>query len=125
MTLLTVPVGGQGTGWWREPAIQGALHLTTEQTATIERLYAGTLRERQALRLNLDRAEKALDDALRRGILTDAGAGPLITRVADARRRRNIARVSLLLKMYRALTPSQRQQLSTLHAPTLTANSSH
>ena len=49
--------------------------------------------------------------ALNRGDLSDDAAVALIDRVEEIRRRRNVARMRLLVAMYFRLTPKQRARL--------------
>ncbi len=110
--LHVVPATAQRVRWWQDPAIQDDLALSPQQVSSIEQIYGRTLPERRVLRRRLDREDRLLQDALTRGTLSDAEAQALVNRVEDVRRRRNIARRSMLARIYRVLTPAQRLRLS-------------
>jgi Spy/CpxP family protein refolding chaperone len=112
--LIGVPVCAQGLEWWRNGDVQRQLRLTPGQTDTIDRLVAGTLPKRRALRSSLDRLEAALEQAIGRDDEPEALA--LIPKVEAARAARNRERTLLLLRIYRVLTVEQRRELSRIQA---------
>jgi Spy/CpxP family protein refolding chaperone len=112
--VLPAAAAAQRFAWWRDPATQRQLQLTSEQVARIEAMQADSLAERQALRRRLDRAEAELEEALRRGDVDDAAAQALVERVEAVRMRSNVARSLVLVRMYRVLSAGQRTQLDTL-----------
>jgi Spy/CpxP family protein refolding chaperone len=97
--------------WWLDPAVQRELVLTRAQVAAIQVEYDRTLDRRRRLRRELDQASAELTRALNRGDLSDDAAVALIDRVEDIRRRRNVARMRLLVAMYFLLTRDQRARL--------------
>ena len=104
----------QSLEWWRGDDFQRQLRLTTEQIQMIDMLVRSTLQKRQALRMTLNRAERALDDAIARD--DEKRALDLIPKVEAARAARNKERTLLLLRMYRVLTAEQRRELSRIEA---------
>lgn len=103
--------------WWRQPVVQRKLSLTTRQISAIEAIHVSTLEERQALRRSLDRADLAVAAALADISATDAQVLQLVDRAEDLRKRRNVARAMLLVRISRILTADQRQRLSRLGLP--------
>lgn len=93
--------------------MQRRLSLTTLQVSAIETVHANSLEERQALRHALDRADRALEIGLVKST-SEADLVALIDRAEECRKRRNVARTMLLVRIYRILTALQRQQLAHL-----------
>jgi Spy/CpxP family protein refolding chaperone len=100
--------------WWRQPVVQRKLSLTTQQISAIEAIHASTLEERQALRRSLDRADRVVAAALADNSATDAQVLLLVDRAEELRKRRNVARAMLLVRISRILTAGQRLRLSRL-----------
>ena len=100
--------------WWLDPVVQRELALSPRQVSTIDALYRRTLPTRRALRDRLNREERALKNALADGPLDDATAALLIDRVESARSHHNIARVSMLVRIYFTLSTQQRERLAAL-----------
>ena len=97
--------------WWLDTGVQRELALTRAQVAALQVEYDRTLDRRRRLRRALDEASAELTRALNRGDLSDDAAVALIDRVEEIRRRRNVARMRLLVAMYFRLTPKQRARL--------------
>jgi Spy/CpxP family protein refolding chaperone len=107
------PVAAQNP-WWRQPVVQRKLSLTSRQVSSIEAIHARTLEERQALRRSLDRADRAVAAALADSSATDVHVLQLVDEAEVLRKRRNVARAMLLVRISRILTADQRQRLSRL-----------
>jgi len=88
--------------------VQRELALTARQVMDISTEFDGTLERRRLLRREFDAANAELMRAFARGDLSDASAEALVVRVEDLRRRRNVARMRLLVTIYFVLTPEQR-----------------
>ena len=122
-SLLVMMLGlgaAQGTAkgfrWWLDPQVQQDLGLTREQVSALDGEYARTLAHRQHLRREFDAADAELARAFVRGDLPDEVAQVLVDRVEDLRRRRNVARLRLLVSMYFLLTREQRARFPSLVA---------
>jgi Spy/CpxP family protein refolding chaperone len=116
MLLLVLSLGvsqasARGSRWWLDADVQRDLALTFTQVAALEAEYDRTLQHRRLLRREFDAANAELTRALASGDFSDAAAEALVTRVEDLRRRRNVARLRLLVAMYFLLTPGQRALL--------------
>ncbi len=116
LALSAGPAAAESGRWWRDPATQRDVDLSPAQVSAIERVYETSVAERRVLRARLDREDRALAHALAQGTLTDAAAERLVNRVEHVRARRNIARTSLLVRIYDMLTPEQRRKLPLLLA---------
>lgn len=94
--------------WWLSPLVKAEIHLTDEQSRAIDDIVVTTLPNRRVLRGKLDALQAELDRALADATVSDAVATDLITRVEQARARRNVARSMMLVRIRRLLTPAQR-----------------
>ena len=83
--------------WWQDPAIQQELALTAEQVRTLGKALA--------------RLERSLQHAIAAADLDDEGLGHAVDEVEAMRAKRNTTRTLMLYRMYRTLSPEQRQQL--------------
>jgi Spy/CpxP family protein refolding chaperone len=108
--LLAISVEAQSTSskWWLEHDIQTQLHLTAEQVKKVNDVFESTLAARRAQRQELDDLDRQLDALLDSATADDQEAAALIMRVEAARARRNVARMVMLYRMRRILTPDQR-----------------
>jgi len=111
VTLCAVPGKAQSMRyeWWLAPGVRAQLHLSPEQVNQIDDLFESTLGARRAQRQQLDTLESQLDTLLDHATADDQQAAALIARVEAARARRNVARMMMLYRMRRLLTPDQRQ----------------
>ena len=91
--------------------MQATVSLTPEQVTRLEAIHAESLPERRRLREQLTGLQTELARVLSEG-LDDHRASVVIERVFEAEKQRNIARTMMLLRMYRILTPEQRQTLA-------------
>jgi len=111
--LCAISVQAQSTHykWWLARDIETQLHLTPEQVKKIDDIFESTLAERRAQRQELDALDRRLDALLDSATADDVDAAALIARVEAARAHRNTARVVMLYRMRRILTPEQRHWL--------------
>jgi Spy/CpxP family protein refolding chaperone len=122
MMLLAVALWTQRTaammpvnqGWWQTPAVQRQLGLSTAQVRSLESIYRRSLPERRRLRRRQYELDRQLTRLLADGASSDDRASALIDRVVDARRRSNVARTLVLVRMYRILDPQQQTRLASL-----------
>jgi Spy/CpxP family protein refolding chaperone len=91
--------------------VQRELTLTADQVKKLEMVFVSTLAERQKLRRELDRLEEQVGQIIARADLDESRASEWIEQLVSARAKRNAARTLMLFKMYRILTPKQRQGL--------------
>jgi len=117
MLTLSPPASPAAAGkcrWWQEPGVQHALGLTKSQVVAIEAEYSRTLHHRRLLRQKFEAAHAEFTRALERDDRSDAAIEAMVGRLEDLRRRRNVARMQLLLALYFRLTPEQRVRLPSL-----------
>ena len=103
--------------WWLAHDIQTQLHLTSEQVKKINDIFESTLPTRRVQRQELDALDRQLDALLDSATADDQEAAALAMRVEAARVRRNVARMVMLYRMRRILTPDQRRWFD-MHATT-------
>jgi Spy/CpxP family protein refolding chaperone len=116
MLIVTLSLGAsqapaRSIRWWLDADVQRELALTGAQVAALQVEHDRTLERRRRLRRALDVASAELTRALERGDLSDDAAEALVGRVEEIRRRRNVARMRLLVTMYFLLTRDQRARL--------------
>lgn len=96
--------------WWRDPAIQQDLRLTSEQVRQLDAIFERDLPARIALHQQIAQ----LDRELLRVIELEADAA-VVMRLSDEveqlRAQRNVRRTLMLVAMYKTLMPAQRARL--------------
>lgn len=102
--------------WWSAPAVRTALSLTSHQVAQLDSIYRESLPRRRSLRRQFAAQQKRVADMLSRGTFDDEQVGPVVGRLFAIDKERNVARVLMLIRMYRVLTPMQRTKLEQLSA---------
>jgi Spy/CpxP family protein refolding chaperone len=98
--------------WWRSPDTQRQLALSRAQVNALERIFRATHRQRLALSEALARAEREFARAVEAD--DESLAVAAAERVRKARVARNTERMMMLVRMYRVLTPRQRQLVDIL-----------
>jgi Spy/CpxP family protein refolding chaperone len=92
--------------------VQRELALTADQVKKLEMVFVSTVAERRKLRRELDRLERLVGQIIARADLDESRASAWIEKLEAARAKRNAARTLMLFRMYRILTPKQRQGLA-------------
>lgn len=100
--------------WWQDPVIQRELALTADQVRTLDRLFASTHAEQRRLGKALAELEKSLQHAMATADVDDVNLARAVDELEAVRARRNTTRTLMLFRMYRTLTPAQRQRLRTI-----------
>jgi Spy/CpxP family protein refolding chaperone len=103
------------TRWWRDPALQQAIKLTTGQIHRLDAIFDRDLAARIALHEKIRR----LDSELLR-VMADEDEATVMRFIAEVealRSKQNIRRALMLLEMYRILTPVQRAVLAGIRPP--------
>ena len=117
--LLAATLAGQGapqTKWWESPEAKARLSLTDDQAGRIEQIYSSTLPERTKYAEDAERLAAELEALLLCSDCSEQAVVELSERAASAQALRSRARILLLYRMYRVLTPVQRRQLDELTA---------
>jgi Spy/CpxP family protein refolding chaperone len=102
--------------WWKAAAIQNAISLTSHQAEQLDAIYRESLPERRRLRRQLAAQQKRVAEIFATGPFDDERVRPVILRLFAVEKKRNVARVLMLIRMYRVLTPIQRDKLEELSA---------
>lgn len=100
--------------WWRTPAVRSAVALTFQQAEELDTIYRASLARRRELRRQFAAQQKRLQEMLSTGVFDDEQARSVVDRLSAIDKERNVARVLMLIRMYRVLTPSQRTKLEHL-----------
>jgi Spy/CpxP family protein refolding chaperone len=98
--------------WWGDPNIQRELGLNSGQIAHLGAIFRQDLAARRARQDSIQRLEAALLQSMRDG--DDAAATRCSTALEHLRQLQNTRRTTMLLKMYRVLTPEQRRKLAAI-----------
>jgi Spy/CpxP family protein refolding chaperone len=117
--MLVATLAGQGappSKWWESPEVKSRLSLTDDQARRIEQIYSSTLPERTKDAEDAERLAAELEALLLSSDCTERAVVELSERVAAAQAWRSRARIVMLYRMYRVLTPDQRRQLDQLAA---------
>ena len=102
--------------WWKAAAIQNAISLTSHQAEQLDAIYRESLPERRSLRRQLAAQQKHVAKIFAAGPFDDAYVRPAVDRLFAIEKERRVARVLMLIRMYRVLTPIQQAKLSDLSA---------
>jgi Spy/CpxP family protein refolding chaperone len=102
----------QAYQWWRDVMVQRELALTADQVTRLEAVFVSTLADRRKLRHELDQLERTVEQMIARADLDESQASSVIEQLEGVRAERNVARTLMLFKMYRILSPKQRQRLA-------------
>jgi len=110
----TVVQDAEREPWWSAPAIRNAIALTPQQAEQLDAIYRESLPRRRTLRHQLAAQQNRVEEMLSTGVFDDEDVRPVVERLFAIDKERNIARVLMLSRMYRVLTPSQRAKLEHL-----------
>ena len=102
--------------WWNVPASRSAIALTAQQVEQLDTIYRESLPRRRTLRHQLAAQQKRVEEMLSTGSFTEEEVHPVVDRLFALDKERNVARVLMLIRMYRVLTPSQQIKLQHLSA---------
>jgi Spy/CpxP family protein refolding chaperone len=106
------PISQKRSQWWRDPAVQRQLALSTEQIERLDAIFNRDLSVRPALYNQITRLDAQLRQTIELGEVDDSTLVRLIDELETLRRQRNTRRQLMLLAMYKVLTPSQRSALA-------------
>ena len=92
--------------WWSAPAIRNAIALTPQQVEQLDAIYRESLPRRRTLRHQLAAQQKRVEEMLSTGSFAEEDVHPVVDRLFALDKERNVARVLMLIRMYRALSGS-------------------
>ena len=100
--------------WWADEPERTELGITEQQSATIEQIWQNTFPRLKELRERLDQLEETMSQMIR-DTADEAAVMAHVDKVESTRTEANKARVLMLYRMNRVLTPDQRVKLKALH----------
>lgn len=117
--LLTVTLQGQAAEerhkWWQSARVKADVGLSEEQSQDLEAVFQATLPRMRAEKEELDRQERSLSQLMSEARVDETGILQAIDRVEMARASASKTRTLMLYRMYRVLTPEQREKLRAVH----------
>ncbi|PYR94566.1 MAG: hypothetical protein DMF84_05275 [Acidobacteria bacterium] len=100
--------------WWADEPERTELGITDPQSAAIEQIWQNTFPRLKELRERLDQLEETMSQMIR-DAADEAAVMAHVDKVESTRTEANKARVLMLYRMNRVLTPDQRIKLKALH----------
>lgn len=104
--------GHQPPKWWEEPKLRAELNITDQQSAAIEAIWRKDLDKRTDLRKRLETLEAQLDQMMLDASADEKAVVAQLDKVEAARTEVSKARVLMLYRMNKVLTPEQRTKLA-------------
>lgn len=101
--------------WWRVPAIQRQLRLTSKQVATFDDLFERGLSERIHRHRQIQDMDRRLARIMEYGTAEEGDIADLSADLEALRAQQNIRRTLMLVAMYQALTDEQRLIVTQMH----------
>jgi Spy/CpxP family protein refolding chaperone len=101
--------------WWQSENVKAEILLTPEQSQALEGIFQATLPRLRAEKEELDRQEQLLSRLVREAAVDETQVIELMDNVEAARARVSKTRTLMLYRMYRTLTPAQREKLKLVH----------
>ena len=117
---MVAALAGQGpppAKWWQSAEVKAQLRLTDDQVRRVDEIYSSSLPERTRLVKEAEQLSSQLEALLACADCTEEAVLELSERAAAAQALRSRARIVMLYRMYRVLTPGQRRQLDQLASP--------
>jgi Spy/CpxP family protein refolding chaperone len=109
--VLLVPTSIDSVRWWRSSRIADRLRLSTSQAAAIDEIYQGSRAQAATCARDSAEARRQLEVVLMSDGADDAFATTGL-RVAEIEATCRRARTVMLYRMFRQLSPRQRQRLA-------------
>jgi protein CpxP len=104
--------GHQPPKWWVDPKLKAELGITDQQSATIEAIWRKDLQSRAEGRNRLEKLESQLDQMMLDASLDEAAFLAQLDKVESARSEASKARMLMLYRINKVLTPDQRAKLA-------------
>jgi Spy/CpxP family protein refolding chaperone len=104
--------GHQPPKWWVEPKLRAEFGITDAQSSAIEAIWQKGLPQRVETRTKLDKLEAQLDQMVLDASADEAAIVAQIDKVEMARTDASKARVLMLYRINKVLTPEQRAKLA-------------
>jgi Spy/CpxP family protein refolding chaperone len=104
----------QSRKWWQNPRA-AELGLTAEQSKRIEEIFQTTLPTLRTCNSELEKREARLNAMVSASDVTEGDVSRLIDQVEASRSEMSKARTLMLFRMYRLLTPEQRERVKAMY----------
>ena len=104
--------GHQPPKWWVEPKLREELGITDQQSAAIEAIWQKGLPQRAKTRDKLEKLEATLDQMMLDASVDESTIEAQLDKVEAARTEASKARVLMLYRINKVLTPDQRAKLA-------------
>jgi Spy/CpxP family protein refolding chaperone len=101
--------------WWLHEEFVRELELTSDQSATIDKIFQASWPALKAAKTDLDRLEAELSRLIAEGSAGETEVLKQIDRVEASRSAMGRTRSLMLYRMHKVLSPSQRTRLKELH----------
>lgn len=98
--------------WWVDPTLRAEFGITDQQSAAIEAIWQKGLPQRTKTREKLEKLEAALDQMMLDASADESAVETQLDKVEAARTEASKARVLMLYRMNKVLTPDQRAKLA-------------
>ena len=102
--------------FWMDPELRAQLGITDQQSAAIEQVWQRSYEQRRGLNDRLDKADTVLQKMLLDASADEAAVVAQLDKVEAARSEANKARLLLLYRVNKHLTPDQRAKLEKMRA---------
>ena len=106
------PDGGHRPKFWMDPKMRAELSITDQQSAQIEAIWKKDLQQRSESGARLDKLEKQLDQMMLDAALDETAFLAQLDKVEGARSEANKARMLMLYRINKVLSPEQRAKLA-------------
>jgi Spy/CpxP family protein refolding chaperone len=98
--------------FWKDPNLRAEFGITDQQSAAIEAIWQKDLKQRTDARDRLEQMEKELDQLMRDAALDETAFMAQLKKVEAARTEASKARMLMLYRINKLLTPDQRAKLA-------------
>jgi Spy/CpxP family protein refolding chaperone len=115
LSALSASASDDRLKWWQSQEGRMELGLTADQSRELESIFQATLPAMRTDKDEIERQEQVLSRLMNEARISEAEIGQAVDRVEATRARASKTRLLMLYRMYRVLTPDQRQKLKGLH----------
>ena len=98
--------------WWVEPKLRAELGITDAQSSAIDAIWRKDLQQRSEARVRLEKLESQLDQMMLDAALDEVAFMAQLDKVETARTDASKARMLMLYRINKVLSPDQRARLA-------------
>lgn len=103
--------GNDRRPWWKNPRDMAEIGLTSEQSATIDRIFHDEIEKMKPLRQTVNELERALDETMRANTADISAFSRQVQKIEGKRAELNTMRTVMLYRMRRVLNAEQNGKL--------------